>query len=177
MYPFRSKFSLIANAPLRVRFKLSSGAVSYATSFTGQFVITNAQIGYSSQFLCYFKRYANYNNMDQGSEYVEMKAHSYSVSGTTLTIVPPRSMSISSSYYYELVVMPIGINTAGCSAGGCASQSGFQQTNFEAINFLAYSSTNSPPTLLNSQYQMLYEDKGPDMIGLQELYVLCAEAL
>ena len=73
--------------------------------------------------------------------------------------------------------MPIGINTAGCTAGGCASQSGFQQTNFEAINFLAYSSTNSPPTLLNSQYQMLYEDKVPDIISLQEIYVLCAVAL
>ena len=175
MYPYRSRFTLTANAPLRIRFKLSSSSVTYAATYSGYFSVTNTQISYSTKFLCFFRQYATYTALDQQTEYIEMKADSYSVSGSRLNIVPPKSMSISSSYYYELVVMPIGISAGGCTAHGCASQSGFQQSNFETINFLAYSSSGpSVPTLVNSQSQALYKYDGPSMIGLQEIYVLCA---
>ena len=157
MYPFRSRFSLIANAPLRARFKLSTGSVSYSPTNPGMFKLTNTQIQYSSAFLCYFRKFASYTSMDQGTEYIEMKAHSCTSSSTNLEIIPPRSMSISSSNYYELIVMPIGINPAGCSLLGCASQSGFQHTNFEAINFLAYSATITSPAIVNGQYYNLYK--------------------
>ena len=103
-----------------------------------------------------------------------MKAESYSVSGSQLDIIPPRSMSISSSYYYELVIMPIGIDATGCAALGCASQSGFQQTNFETINFIAYTASGPTPVLLNNQIQNMYKYEGAALIGLQEIYVLCA---
>jgi hypothetical protein len=51
-------------------------------------------------------------------------------SGTTLTVYPPVSLSIDTSSYWELIMMPIGINAVGCGLYGCNSQSGFSQTNF-----------------------------------------------
>ena len=35
-------------------------------------------------------------------------------------------------------MMPLNINSAGCTAGGCVTQSGYQQVNFEQTNFIAY---------------------------------------
>ena len=65
MYPYRSRFSLTANAPFRIRFKLSSGSVSYASSYSGFFRLTNQQISYSTKFLITFRQYTTYVNMDQ----------------------------------------------------------------------------------------------------------------
>ena len=45
MYPFESRVSTIANAPLRIRFKLSSSSIS---STNGKLELTYNQIGYSS---------------------------------------------------------------------------------------------------------------------------------
>lgn len=102
MYPYRSRFSLTANAPFRIRFKLSSGSVAYAAVNSGLFQITNAQIAYSTKFIIIFRQYANYQNMNQQTQMIEMMASSYTVSGSTLTIYPPLLTSISSAYYYEL---------------------------------------------------------------------------
>ncbi len=72
-------------------------------------------------------------------------------------MIVPKSMPINSAYYYELVIMPIGINLAGCTAGGCASQSGFQQVNFESFNIIVYSNPAIGPTVINQQVQKLYK--------------------
>lgn len=69
--------------------------------------------------------------MDQDTESVTYKATKYTVSSTTLKVYPPRSHDISASNFYELIIMPIGIDGPGCSALKCASQAGFQQQNFE----------------------------------------------
>jgi hypothetical protein len=50
MYPFQSRISTVANAPLRIRFKLPSSSVSNAN---GQFTLTYSQINYSTAHLCY----------------------------------------------------------------------------------------------------------------------------
>jgi hypothetical protein len=58
-------------------------------------------------------------------------ANSYSSSGTTLTVYPPLTASISYSNFYELIIMPIGIDPTRCTAVGCSSQSGFLQAGFD----------------------------------------------
>jgi hypothetical protein len=65
MYPFKSRQSMVSNSPLRFRFKLSAspGAITYAGN--GRLSIVNNQFQYSSNFLCYFKQYTSYTNMDQ----------------------------------------------------------------------------------------------------------------
>ena len=50
MYPFQSRISTVANAPLRIRFKLPSSSVDNAN---GKFTLTYSQIGYSTAHLCY----------------------------------------------------------------------------------------------------------------------------
>ena len=72
---------------------------------------------------------------------------SYTISGSTLDIKPPKTITINPSYFYELVVMPIGISPAGCAVTGygCFNQAGFHQTNFEDINFIAYKDASNNP--------------------------------
>ena len=55
----------MANAPFRMRFKLSSSSISYATSNSGAFKIEHPQFAYSTNYLIYFKKYASYEVMDQ----------------------------------------------------------------------------------------------------------------
>lgn len=67
MYPFQSRFTMTANAPLRVRFKLSS-SVSYNSgtpSYSALFRVINPQIAYSGSYLCMFRQYTSYTNMAQ----------------------------------------------------------------------------------------------------------------
>lgn len=70
--------------------------------------------------------------------------------------------------------MPIGIQWSSCQSSGCATQSGFRQTNFDTISFITYSNSGTP-SLVNQQYQRLYEYEGTKKISLEEIYVLCAE--
>ena len=149
--------------------------MSYALSNSGVFKITHPQIAYSTNFLCFFKQYSSYKNMDQGTEGVLYKAANWIVSGSQLRVYPPLSHTISSSNYYEMIVMPIGISAGGCTAFGCASQSGFQQQNFEEINLIAYSAETTP-TIINQQVQKVYAYEGTSKISLQEIYVLCAQS-
>lgn len=114
--------------------------------------------------------------MDQDTQSVTYKATKYTVSSTTLKVYPPRSHDIAAGTLYELIIMPIGIDNAGCSALKCASKAGFQQTNFELIKFTAYSDT-SVPTAINQQVQKLYEYEGSSKINLNEIYVLCTKPL
>lgn len=169
MYPFQSRFTMTANAPWRIRFKLSSsvGYNSGTPSYSGMFSVVNPQIAYSTSFLCLFRQYTSYTYLAQETEYTEAYADSYSVSGSTLSMVVPKSMTINSAYYYELTIMPIGINAAGCTAGGCASQSGFQQVNFESFNMIAYANPAVGPSVANQQVQMLYKYDGPTRLALQ----------
>lgn len=74
-------------------------------------------------------------------------------------------MSIDSNNYYELIVMPLGINAAGCTALGCASQSGFQQVNFDTVNMIAYANPVGP-SVSTQQVQRMYKYDGPSKIAL-----------
>lgn len=98
----------------------------------------------------------------------------YTSSGTTLNIYPPKSHTISNSYYYELEIMPIGITWSSCTSSGCATQSGFRQTNFDTVNFIAYSNSGTP-TVVNQQVERLYEYEGGSKIALEQIFILCAE--
>ena len=126
MYPFESRISTVSNAPLRIRFNLPSSSVANAN---GKFTFTNTQIGYSSAHLCYIIAYASYAAMMQQTERDVYKV-SCSSSSTTLTVTPAVTLTVGASLYYELVMMPLNINSAGCTAGGCVTQSGYQQVNF-----------------------------------------------
>jgi hypothetical protein len=128
MYPFQSRISTVANAPLRIRFQIPSSSI--ATTW-GQLVLTYSQIQYSSSHLCSIISYASYASMMQQTERTEYKAYSCTSSGSTITVRPPYTLTISSGYYYELVLMPLNINAGGCTAYGCATQSGYQQINFD----------------------------------------------
>lgn len=74
------------------------------------------------------------------------------------------------SYYYELIMMPIGI-----ASGVRFSQSGFHQSNFEDINIIAYQNHVSGPSIPAQQINKLYQYEGNSKIGLQYIYILCAE--
>lgn len=50
MYPFVSRISTIANAPMRIRFKTSGGTISVGNN--GGFRLTYSQIQYSSAHYC-----------------------------------------------------------------------------------------------------------------------------
>ena len=50
MYPFQSRISTVANAPIRIRFKLPSSSVASAN---GKFTFSLSQIGYTTAHLCY----------------------------------------------------------------------------------------------------------------------------
>jgi hypothetical protein len=53
MYPFYSRFTMVPNAPLRIRFKLTSGTIT--NSGLGKFLIKNSQITYSTAYLVYLR--------------------------------------------------------------------------------------------------------------------------
>ena len=55
MYPFQSRIGMMANSPLRMRFKLSTSSLSYATSNSGLLKVIYSEIQYSSQFLIKFR--------------------------------------------------------------------------------------------------------------------------
>lgn len=61
LYPFRSKQFMTSNAPLRIRFKVST-AINYGS---GYFILVNTQFQYSSSFLCYFKQYSSFTLLSQ----------------------------------------------------------------------------------------------------------------
>lgn len=116
---------MTTNVPIRVRFSLPSSPGSITYSGNGLFVMTNTQFAASSNFLCYFKEYTSWTNLIQETDYGFYQAASCTSSTTTLNIAPPKSVTINHSYYYELIVMPIGI-----TSGARFNQAGFHQTNF-----------------------------------------------
>jgi hypothetical protein len=73
--------------------------------------------------------------------------------------------------------MPIGITSTGCNLGGngCFNQAGFHQANFEEINFITYQNTVSGPSIAAQQVNKRYMYEGSTRIGLQHIYLLCAE--
>jgi len=172
VFPFQARISTVANAPLRVRFSLASGSLA---STYGQIRLTYSQISYSSAHLCYILAYASYTAMMQQTEKIIYRV-SCTSSGSTLTVTPSPTLTINSgqSYYYELVMMPLNINAAGCTALGCTSQSGYQQINFDTANIVVYSNYVSPG-LIGQQIQKLYAYEGASYIGLQYIYILCVQ--
>ena len=152
MYPFESRISTVDNAPLRIRFKLASSSVA---NTNGKFTLTYSQIGYSTAHLCYIIAYSSYTTMMQKTQRSVYKV-SCTSSSTTITVTPSVPLTVSSSSYYELVMMPLNINSAGCSALGCVTQSGYQQTNFDSVNFIAYNHKTTP-TIVSQQIQNLYK--------------------
>lgn len=95
-------------------------------------------------------------------------------SSNVLTVVPTVTLTVGSSTYYELVMMPLNINSAGCTAGGCVTQSGYQQTNFDQASFIAYNHKTTP-TIISQQVQKLYRYEGTSFLGLQQIYILCVQ--
>jgi len=158
--------SMTTNVPIRVRFNLpnSPGAISYAGN--GLINIVNTQFSTSSSYLCYFKEYTSWTNMIQETEHSFFQAASCTSSSTTLSVYPPKTLTLSVSNYYELILMPIGI-----SSGVRFSQSGFHQSNFEDINIIAYQSWSNP-TISAQQINKLYQYEGSSRIGLQHIYLL-----
>jgi len=65
MYPFQSRISTVANAPLRIRFQIPSSSISYGA---GSLVLTYSQIQYSSSHLCSIISYVSYMSMMQHTE-------------------------------------------------------------------------------------------------------------
>ena len=172
MYPFLARINTVANAPLRIRFKIPSSSVSGTGS--GALKLTYSQIGYSTAHYCYIVKYASYAAMMQQTERTIYRTRSCTASGTSITAYPAYTLTISTSNYYELVMMPLGINSAGCSALGCVTMSGYQQTNFDNTNFIAYSNINTP-SVIAQQVQRIYSYEGSKMLGLQHIYVLTTE--
>lgn len=81
---------------------------------------------------------------------------------------------MTSSYYYELVMMPLNIDSTGCSTYGCATQSGYQQTNFDLVNLVAYNNYNTM-NIVSQQVHKLYAYEGSKNIGLQQIYLLTVQ--
>ncbi len=103
------------------------------------------------------------------------KVYSCSSSGTTLTIRPPYTLTLTPSNYYELVMMPLTISTLGCTTYGCVSKSGYQQSaNFDSVSFSAYNNVNTP-SIISQQVNNQYKYEGATFIGLQQIYVLCTQ--
>ena len=100
MYPFRSRIADTANSPLRVRFKLSTSSIPYATSNSGLLKFIHSEFTYSSDYLIKFRRYSSFTKMIQETESVEYAPATYSSSGTTLNVYPPKSHTLTTSYYY-----------------------------------------------------------------------------
>lgn len=142
LYPFYSRISTVANAPLRIRFALSSSSVSTAN---GRFTFINTQIQYSTAHLCYIIAYNSYTSMMQQTQRNVYKTYSCTYSSTTLTVIPPYTLTVSASNYYELVMLPLNINAAGCTAYGCVTQSGYQQINWDTVTLIAYNSYSTVP--------------------------------
>lgn len=109
--------------------------------------------------------------MGQHSQHTYLYSPCYS-SGTTLTLPTPRITPLTNSLYYELVVMPIGIN--GCTVGQCATQSGFMQTNFDPLSLVSYT-TSSIASSSALTYQSLYLYEGAYMVGLSSVYYLSTQ--
>jgi hypothetical protein len=63
----------------------------------------------------------------------------------------------ANTWFYQLIVMPININSAGCALYGCFSQSGFHMTNFEEINFIAYYNYVSGPSVSAQNINKMYK--------------------
>jgi hypothetical protein len=97
VYPFHSRISTVANAPMRIRFKLPSSSMATAN---GKFMFTYSQIQYSSAHLCYIIAYASYTAMMQQTERTVYKVYSCSSTGTTINVVPPYTLTLTSSNYY-----------------------------------------------------------------------------
>lgn len=96
MYPFESRISTVANAPLRARFRLPSSSVSNAW---GTFTLTYSQIGYSTKHLCYILAYPCYAAMMQQTQRGSYKV-SCTSSGNTLTVTPAVTLTVSAGNYY-----------------------------------------------------------------------------
>lgn len=171
MYPFLARMSTVANAPMRIRFVLPSSSVASAN---GRLVFTYSQIQYSSAHLCFIIVYASYTAMLQQTQRTVYRTGSCTSSGTTLTVVPPAPLTLVPSVYYELVIMPLNINAAGCAAHGCVTQSGYQQLNFDPVTFVAYNHWGSP-SIISQQVNRVYNYEGSSFIGLQQIYVLCTQ--
>lgn len=65
-------------------------------------------------------------------------------------------MDIKNDHYYELVVMPVGLNIMGCAIYDCDTQAGFPKYNFETVNFIAYVDPIAL-TVAGQQVQRMYE--------------------
>lgn len=170
MYPFSARISTVSNAPLRVRFTIPSSNVANAN---GLLVLSYSQIQYSSAHLCYIIAYNSYTAMSQQTQRNIYKSASCTSSVTTIYVTPPKSLTLTSGIYYELVMMPVGINAAGCTAYGCVTQSGYQQTNFDSISFIAYNYYSTGP--ICQQVNRLFSYEGPSYIGLQQIYILTTQ--
>lgn len=158
---------MTTNIPLRIRFSLPSSPGSITFSGYGLFVINNVQFSSSSKFLCYFKEYSSWTNMIQETEFGLFEAASCTNSGNTLNVAPPKTLTVNHNFFYELVIMPVGL-----SSGARFNQAGFHQTNFEDINIIAYQNTNSGPSIAAQQVNKLYQYEGNTQIGLQHILYL-----
>lgn len=97
-------------------------------------------------------------------------------SSSTITVTPSPTITINAgpNYYYELVMMPLSINAAGCTALGCVTQSGYQQTNFDPTYLTVFNNYNTPNVVAH-QIQNLYVYEGPSYLDLQYIYILCTQ--
>lgn len=84
----------------------------------GRLVLTNSQFTFTTAHLCHLIVYTSYASMMQQTERNVYRAICSS-SGTTLTVTPPPSLYLSASVYYELVMMPLNINSASCVTTAC----------------------------------------------------------
>lgn len=168
MYPFQSRISTVANAPLRIRFRIPSGSINRAT---GRLDLIYSQIQYSGAHYCYIVKYKDYTSMMQQTQRTMYRTSSCTSSSSTLYITPPSTLTLDVSVYYELVLLPLNMNS--CSQG-CVTQAGYHQTNFDPINLVAYSNINTP-SIVAQQVHNLYAYEGSYYIGLQQIYILCTE--
>jgi hypothetical protein len=99
MYPFQARMSSVANAPLRIRFMFTTSSVP---ATTGMLVLTYSQIQYTSAnaHLCYIMSYSSFTIMMQQTQRKVYKASSCTSSGSTLSVVPPKPLSLSTAVYY-----------------------------------------------------------------------------
>lgn len=169
MYPFQARISTVANAPLRIRFQIPSGSIDRAN---GRLDLIYSQIQYSGAHYCYLIKYNDYTSMMQQTQRTIYRTSSCTSSSTTIYVTPPSTLTLATSVYYELVLLPLGMSS--CS-GGCVTQSGYHQTNFDQINLIAYSNINTGPGIIAQQVNKLYAYEGSSFIGLQQIYILCTE--
>lgn len=150
MYPFQARISTVANAPLRIRFQIPSGSIDRTN---GRFDLVYSQIQYSGTHYCYLIKYNDYTSMMQQTQRTVYRTSNCWSSSTTIYVTPPSTLTIGANVYYELVLLPLGMNNC---AQGCVTQSGYHQTNFDQINLIAYSNVNSGPGIIAQQVNKLY---------------------